>query len=137
MTHITDSQKQQIADLRAARVSFRQIAKQTGIPLGTCKTLYYKDHPPSAPVVRTKNGQFKTRSKAGRKPVGSMPASDKARQAAYRQRQRERLQALPDNHHSTSDRDLVQLLALAVRNQGTDQIKRIVTALHGRYCVIS
>jgi len=37
MTHITQSQKQQIADLRAAGVSFVEIAAQTGIRVNGCR----------------------------------------------------------------------------------------------------
>jgi hypothetical protein len=135
VTHITQSQKQTIADLRAAGVSFVKIAQQTGIPMGTCKTLYYKDRPPAPPPKRAKGGQFKTRSPAGRKPEGATAQSDKARTAACRARKRERMVQLAGNLSAANDGELVALLAQAIRT-GDSMVQGIVSELHTRHCAI-
>lgn len=125
MTHITQSQKQQIADLRAAGVSFVKIAQQTGIPMGTCKTIFYKDRPPAPPPKRAKGGQFKTRHPAGRKPAGTTAQSDKQRAAACRARKRERLVQLAGDLGAATDTELVAMLAQAIRT-GDGVVKAIV-----------
>lgn len=136
MAHITQSQKQTIADLRAAGVSFVRISQQTGIPMGTCKTLYYKDRPPAPPPKRAKGGQFKTRYPAGRKPAGATAQSDKARAAAYRQRKRERIAGLGGNLSNATDGELVALLAQAIHKGDTSMVQAIVSELHTRHCAI-
>ena len=136
MTHITQSQKQQIADLRAAGVSFVKIAQQTGIPKGTCKTLFYKDRPPAAPATRTKTGQFKTRHPAGRKPAGTTAQSDKARAAACRARRKAHLDSLVSNLESATDSELTTLLQSAIRGGNDKATKAIISVLHGRYAAI-
>jgi hypothetical protein len=112
MAHITQSQKQTIADLRAAGVSFVKIAQ------------------------RAKGGQFKTRSPAGRKPEGATAQSDKARAAAYRQRKRERIAGLGGNLSNATDGELVALLAQAIHKGDTSMVQAIVSELHTRHCAI-
>lgn len=138
MTHITADQKQQIADLRAAGVSFVKIAQQTGIPKGTCKTIFYKDRPPAQPSVKGKNGQFRSaapRTVPGRRPAnGIEAASDKARAAACRARRKERMAQLAGNLQAANDGELANLLVLAVRTGDTNMVKGITSELHTRYC---
>jgi hypothetical protein len=134
VTHVTQQQRAQIADLKAAGLSFVRIAQQTGIPMGTCKTLYYKDRPPAPPPKRAKGGQFKTRSPAGRKPAGATAQSDKARTAACRARKRERMVQLAGNLSAANDGELVAMLAQAIRSSDTSMVQAIVFELHGRYC---
>lgn len=95
MAHINQSQKQTIADLRAAGVSFVKIAQQTGIPMGTCKTLYYdyRNNPPKGvSSVKAPDGKFraqKPRTGPGRRPkngIGAMTEADRAK--AYRARKK-------------------------------------------------
>lgn len=136
MAHITATQKEEITRLRAAGVSFVKIAQQTGIPKGTCKTLYYKDRPPAPPPKRAKGGQFKARSPAGRKPAGTTAQSDKARAAAYRQRQRDRIAGLEGNLSDATDGELATLLVQAIRKGDDSRVQGIVIELHGRHCTI-
>ena len=138
MTHITDSQKQQIAALRKQNVSFPKIALKTGIPQGTCKTLYYKDNPATASSFKSKDGKFKStapRSGPGRKPINGIEAqSDKARAAACRARRKERLAELAGDLSAATDADLVALLATTFKAGNESQVKDVVAVLHGRYC---
>lgn len=136
---ITDSQKQQIAALRGAGKSHRQIAKQLDLKLGTVKTIIYSNRPPStAPVVKARNGQFKSaapRQGPGRRPAnGIEAASDKARAAAYRARKRaQRAELTPE---TAADSDLAAMLTSAMRKGDTRMVNAIVSELHGRHCAI-
>lgn len=140
MTHITVDQKQRIAALRAKNVSFVKISQQTGIPLGTCKTIFYKDRPAGASSFKSKDGKFKSaapRTRPGRRPRDGLEAqSDKQRAAACRARKRERLAELVDNLGAATDGELVAMLAQAIRT-GDGTVKAIVNELYTRHCAIS
>jgi len=138
MTHITQQQRQQIADLRSKGVSFVKISQQTGIPMGTAKTIFYKDRPPSPPPTRTKTGQLKSRSSKGRKPEnGKAAQSDKARAAACRARKRERLAELAGNPCDARDAELVALLTSLIGGSEIAKTKAIILELYTRHCAIS
>lgn len=140
MTHITQSQKQQIADLRDKGVSFVRIAQQTGIPMGTCKTLFYKDRPATTSSFKSKDGKFKStapRSGPGRRPVnGIEAASDKQRAALYRARRKAHLDSLVLHLPGATDLELSALLANAIRSGDNKATKAIISTLHGRYAAI-
>lgn len=133
-SRITDSQKQQIATLRAAGKSHRQIAKELSMPLGSVKGIIYAGKPPSTPATRTKTGQFKTRSPAGRKPAGATAQTDKARAAACRQRKRKRMVQLAGDLGAGTDVELAALLVQAIRTGDSGMVQSIVRELHGRHC---
>ncbi|MBK7001832.1 MAG: sigma-70 family RNA polymerase sigma factor [Rhodoferax sp.] len=134
MAHITAQQKDAINALRSKGVSHRQIAKQLNLKLGTVKTIIYSGRPPSAPTTRTKTGQFKTRSPAGRKPAGTTAQSDKARTAACRERKRERLVQLAGDLPNAKDAELAAMLVLAIRTGSTSMVKGIASVLYTRHC---
>ena len=142
MAHITAEQKHAIAALREKNVSFRQIAKQLDIKLGTVKTLYYSGRPPAAPVVKARNGQFissapRPRSGPGRRPVnGIEAASDKQRAAACRARRKAHLDSLVSNLESATGTELTTLLQSAIRGGDDKPTKAIISVLHGRYAAI-
>lgn len=135
MAHITATQKEEITRLRADGVSFVKISQQTGIPMGTCKTLFYKDRPPAPPPTRTKTGQLKSRSSKGRKPEnGKAAQSDKARAAACRARRKAHLDSLVSDLPGATDLELSALLATAIRSGDTSMVQAIVIELHTRHC---
>ena len=140
MTHITQSQKQQIADLRDKGVSFVKIAQKTGIPMGTCKTLHYKDRPATTSSFKRKSGQFKStapRKGPGRRPANGIEAtSDKQRAAACRERRKAHLDSLVSNLESATGTELATLLQSAIRGGDDKATKAIILELNGRYAAI-
>lgn len=95
MAHITQEQKQQIADLRAAGLSFVRISQQTGINQSTCKNVFYdyRNNPAKGvPSVKAPDGKFraqKPRTGPGRRPKNGLAAqSDAERMKAYRARKK-------------------------------------------------
>jgi hypothetical protein len=138
MTHVTQQQRAQIADLKAAGLSFVRISQQTGINQSTCKNVFYRDNPASASSFKSKDGKFRTtapRSGPGRKPRdGLEAASDKQRAAEYRARRKAHLDSLVSNLESATDADLVALLETTFKAGNEAQVKDVVAVLHGRYC---
>ena len=92
MTHVTQQQRAQIADLKAAGLSFVRIAQQTGINQSTCKNVFYKDNPAKVlPSVKAPDGKFRAQKPRtpGRRPKNGFSAqTDAERMKAYRARKK-------------------------------------------------